>query len=201
MSWHIENDFYVNGPGNTLLDQMTVDNFRAYARIKRGIIHRLASRYDGNDTCTVAERRRRARNTIGLCLLHDIGAYLWDDYGQEMETLPNLLNEYAGYFNEEDGSDPCKFTGYWRAGNLVKSDTPNIYVSVYRGKGRAVLVVLNAGKEACDVKLTISDNLLGHKPNAIFDAETKQPLGGWRNNEQPDLFGIDSYGLRLLVVD
>jgi hypothetical protein len=202
VSWHIENDFYVDGPGNTLLDQMTVDNFRAYARLKRGIIHRLATRYGGNDTCTIEERRRRARNAIGLCLLHDIGAYQWDDMYTEFTRLPNLLHEYVGYFNEENGDDPCAFTGYWRSAPLVQCTTPDVYVSVYRGKGRAVLVILNGRKEARDVTLKINEQaLLGRKLRDVFDAEDKHSLNVWGSYERPDHLGIEPHGLRMLVVE
>lgn len=200
VSWHIENDYYVDGPTNTLLDQMTVDNFRAYARLKRGIVHRLASRYGGNDTSTIEERRRRARCTIGLCLLHDIGTYRWDDYAREMEMLPALLHQYVGFFNEE-GADACEFIGYWRAAPFVKVETPDVYVSVYRNRTRAVLVVLNSRKEVRDVKLGVLDNLLGRKPRRLFDAETGAQVGGWAHYEQWDRIGLEPHGLRLLVVE
>ena len=120
---------------------MSVGQFRAATRLKRGIVHRLASRYGGRETSTQAEQQRRSRNLVGLCLLHDIGAYLWSpEYAWEYRRLPELLHEQVGFFNE---NATCAFTGYWRSGDLVRIETPGVWASVYRGKGRAVLVVMN----------------------------------------------------------
>jgi len=208
VSWHIENDYYVDGPTNTLLDQMSVDNFRAYTRIKRGIVHRLASRYGGEEPSSQAEKRRRARNTVGLCLLHDIGAYLWSqEYQDEYQRLPQLLHDYVGYFDEEDA---CPFIGYWRIGDFVTIDTSGVYVSAFKGKNRAALVVVNGNREPVDVKFLIQKNLLGRDPSNIFDAETKQAFTTFYNKEtrkrewgEYDLrtFGIEGHGVRVFVVE
>ncbi|MCM8803288.1 MAG: DUF6067 family protein, partial [Candidatus Omnitrophica bacterium] len=42
VSWHIENDFYIDNADMTMMDNLNIDEFRALCRIKRGIIHRLA---------------------------------------------------------------------------------------------------------------------------------------------------------------
>jgi len=212
VSWHIENDYYVDGPTNTILDQMSMDQFRAYARLKRGIIHRLAARYGGGEPATQRETRRQARNIIGMCLLHDIGAYRWGNYRDEHVRLPKLLDEHVGFFDEEE---ECTFVGYWRSAPLVEVGTPDIHISVYQGKGRAALVVVNANPKPVDVAFTLTKRLLGRDPVRLFDAETGQQF---RRHELRDpktrkylgrawgeyavgRFGIENHGLRLLVAE
>ena len=210
VGWHIENDFYVSGPGNTLLDQMSMDQFRAYAGLRRGLIHRLTSRYEGQEPSTLDEIRLRARSTIGLCLLHDIGAYLWsDEYRQEYTALPELLHEEVGFFNE---AAACSFIGYWRSGDLVRVNEPGVYVSVYRGNNRAALVVMNGDRRAKEVGFELLPALLGRAPQRMIDAETRRPIERlWDTSVTPHVqrfgeyrpgaFRIEGHGLRLFVVE
>lgn len=210
VGWHIENDFYINGPTNTLLDQLTVDQFRAYAGLRRGLIHRLTSLYQGGEPTTTDEARRRARNLIGLCLLHDIGAVRWsDEYKREYDTFPALADEYVGFFSEESA---CSFTGYWRSQALLTIGAPKVYASVYRGKGRALIVLINGDRQPVDVPFTLSPALLGRAPARVYDAETRQPLLPlWDTSKlphvqrfgeyRPGVFNLEGHGFRMLVVE
>ncbi len=208
VAWHIENDFYVDGPTNTLLDQMSVHQFRSYARLKRGIIHRLASRYGGGEASTQAESRRRSRNIIGLCLLHDIGAYRWGtEYAWEHQKLPELLDEAVGFFSEDAA---CPFTGYWRSGEMVKVDTPEVYCSIYHGKGKAALVILNGNNRELDVEFELLPALLGRVPASVRDAESGYAFRTFWNPEKRvrewgEYAGrrleLGAHDLRILIVE
>ncbi len=210
VGWHIENDFYVDGPGNTLLDQLTMDQFRAYGTLRRGLIHRLASRYQGYEPCTLDESRLRARSLVGLCLLHDIGAYLWSqEYAKEYHELPAALHEAVGYFDE---SAACPFIGYWRSADLVKLGAPGVHASVYKGKDRAALVIMNADRAAKDVPFTLTRELLGRETVRLYDAESRRPIEKlWDGSVRPNVqrfgeyrageFRIEGHGLRILVAE
>ncbi|MFW5798670.1 MAG: glycoside hydrolase domain-containing protein, partial [Planctomycetota bacterium] len=211
VSWHIENDFYVDDPTNTLSDQLTLGQFRGLCRIKRGIIHRLASRYGGGaGFSSNLEQKRRGRNIVGLCLLHDIGAYRWGNYRDEHHRLPQLLHEYVGFFNEEGA---CPFTGYWRSGHLVEVTTDGVACSVYRGKDRAVLVFMNLNDKDVDAGFAIRKALLGREPVRVYDGESKQvffdqawPRGSkrqgraWGEYHAGEL-GIARHDVRFVVVE
>jgi len=206
VSWHIENDFYINSPSSTMMDELSVDQFRAMCRIKQGIIHRLATRYgvEGGPT-TVWQQRKRARSIVGLCLLHDIGAYLWGNYADEHRRLPEILHEKVGFF------DGAQFTGYWRSRHLVELDTPKVYASVYQGKGRAAIVVVNENKEPVDVPFRLHPELLPDKKiERLYDAETGYEFEQLYDRKArkrrwgeyfPGRFGIEGHGVRMLVAE
>ena len=204
VSWHIENEFYIDSNFNTMQDHLSVDKFRAMCRIKRGIIHRLATRSPGGPSIHMEQLRNRS--IVGMCLLHDIGTYRWGSYAREMRRMPGILHEKVGFF------DGAQFIGYWRSGNLVEIGADPVYASVYQGKGRAVIVVLNESRDPVDVPFEIRPDILPDKKeiSRVYDAETGYAFGQHWDKKQhrrewgeyhPGVFGIEGGGVRLIAVE
>jgi hypothetical protein len=203
IAWHVENDFYESSVDTTMQEQLPVDQFRALGRLKRGIIHRVfANPYIKGDSEQI---RRQGRSAVGMCLLHDIGSYYPGTDRFFAMTMVNLLDEKVGFF------DGAEFVPYWRNAEQVKIGTPGVYVSVYRGKGRAVLVVLNGGRGDKEVEFELQRDLLnGRKVTRIYDAETgfefKPQWDAAKNRNilgefKPGTFGLTDRGVRYIVVE
>jgi hypothetical protein len=107
--------------------------------------------------------------------------------------------------------DGAEFVGYWRSAPLVRVGTPGVYASVYRGKNRAVIVVVSDRREDLDVPFELGADLLpGRKVQRIYDGETGFPmtmhydyaLKQYRLGEfKAACFGMPDRGVRLLVVE
>ena len=141
-----------------------------------------------------------------MCLLHDIGMYRWGSYGPEMRRMPGVLQEQVGFF------DGAEFTGYWRSGHLVEMEAEDVHASVYRGKGRAVIVVLNESREPVDVPFEIDPAILkgNKKISRVYDAESGYAFGQHWDKKQhrrewgeyaPGVFGMEGGGVRLIGVE
>ncbi len=202
VAWHIENDFYVDNPEATMMDQLPVDEFRALCRIKRGIVHRLATR---GPEGTTEQMRRQGRSAVGMCLLHDIGSYLWGCDARFAPDMLRLMDEKVGYF------EGAQFLPYWRNRHVLKLDTPGVYASIYLGKGRALIVVVNEKRQDQEVAFTLEPGIVpSGKPQRMYDAETgidfpplyDSALKVYRWGEaRPGFFGMPAGGVRLLVVE
>ena len=202
VSWHIENDFYVDNAAMTQMDQLSVDEFRAMCRIKRGIIHRLASR---GPEGTVEQMRRMGRSQVGMCLLHDIGSYMWGGDKYSAPGMLKILEEKVGFF------DGAEFVPYWRNEHMIDVKTAGVYASVYRGKDRAVIVVVNERREDLDVEFDITREILGgRRIKRFYDAETGYALRPEWDREvrrrfwgemKPGVFGMRAGAVRLFVVE
>ncbi len=207
MCWHVENGFYVTGIKDSMLDQFSVDQFRSLFRLRRGIVHQIDERgYSSTGDYSNADLRKRWRVLTGLCLIHDIG---WKGDGANLDAarLAGLLDDKVGFFSEKE---TCPFTGYWRSADMVAIGTSGVYCSVYRGKDRAALVVLNENKNAVDVPFTVNDTLLGRRLKRIYDIETSAELQSIYNQTKrkyelgeylPGSFGIEGHGLRVFIVE
>lgn len=200
-SWHCENGFYVKN--NSILEQMTVDQYRAHFRLRRGIVHKLGSSNWGEDPAKSPfppnRLRMRSRSDLGLALLHDIGGSGYSKF--EAEHVVGKLHDWVGFFDEKDA---CPFTGYWRSGRMVKVNTPGVYASVYQGKDRAAVVLMNTAPEAVRADVRLLSDLLGRKVSKAFDGETGRPLndfwGAW-GDYQRGLFELAGYDFRLIFVE
>jgi hypothetical protein len=205
IAWHVENDFYIDNADLTMMEQLHMDEFRALCRLKRGIIHRLhAAVVPGG---TTEQMRRAGRSIVGMCLLHDIGSnrpYQNPDT-MVMDGMLKVMDDTVGFF------DGAEFVGYWRSAPLVRVGTPGVYASVYRGKNRAVIVVVSDRREDLDVPFELGADLLpGRKVQRIYDGETGFPmtmhydyaLKQYRLGEfKAACFGMPDRGVRLLVVE
>lgn len=168
VSWHIENDFYTVNADEAMSDHLTVEDFRAMCRIKRGIIHRLATR---GPEGTPEQQRRVGRSAVGMCLLHDIGSYTWGVDKKFANDMLDALDSSVGFF------DNAEFVPYWRNSELIKLSTPGVYASIYRGKGKALLVVLNEKRQPLDAPFTLGKDLLpGKAITRAYDAETGEAI-------------------------
>lgn len=202
VSWHIENDFYIDNEDMTMMDQLSVDEFRAMCRIKRGIIHRLASRGPAG---TTEQMRRMGRSQVGMCLLHDIGSYNWGFDRYYAPAMLKVLERNVGFF------DGAEFIPYWRNKHLIKISTPGVYASVYRGKGKAVIVVVNTRREDIDVRFELGKGILEKKKfTRLYDAETGEEFRWLWDRKlrrrvlgelKPGVFGMPWGSVRLLVVE
>lgn len=202
VSWHIENDFYMDNADSTMMDTLTMDEFRALCRIKRGIIHRLATR--GPDG-TTDQMIRAGRSSVGMCLLHDIGNNL---LGMDSKVAPDMLRIMEDQVGFYEGAE---FLPYWRNQHVLKLDAPGVYASVFRGKGRAVIVVVNTKREDLDVSFDLQPGIVASgKPARMYDGETGvefgllYPPGGGQprwGEIKPGSFGMPASGVRLLVVE
>ncbi|MCD6408494.1 hypothetical protein J7L87_05535 [bacterium] len=203
VSWHVENDFYIDNADMTMMEQLPVDQFRALCRIKRGIIHRLASRSPAGNNEQI---RKQGRSIIGMCLLHDIGSYFWGPDRYFADAILNLLEEKVGFF------EGAEFIPYWRNEKYLKIKTEGVYASIYRGRGKAVIVVVNEDRKSKNVEFEISDSILkGKIISKIYDGETgisfgkyydrKERKRKWGEFGKPGIFGIGGCEVRFLVVE
>jgi hypothetical protein len=140
-----------------------------------------------------------------MCLLHDIGSYCAGSDRFFAKATLALMDEKVGFF------DGAEFVGYWRSADLVKVGTPGAYVSVYRGKNRALLVALNGRRGDMEVKFELGKGLLNGRPvSRVYDAETgfefkphwdaatkRAALGEFK----PGCFGLPDRGVRYIVVE
>ncbi|MGC8977143.1 MAG: glycoside hydrolase domain-containing protein [Candidatus Ratteibacteria bacterium] len=202
VSWHIENDFYIDNADMTMMDNLNVDEFRALCRIKRGIIHRVAIR---GPEGTNEQIRKQGRSIIGMCLLHDIGTYYWG-FDRYFSYLVDMVDGVVGYFSG------AEFIPYWRNKNLINIKTDKVYASIYKGKGKAVIVVVNQNREDKDVEFEINDGIIeGKKITRIYDLETKSEFGRFYDNKEKrnrwgefgkaGVFGIGGGEVRFIVVE
>jgi hypothetical protein len=144
-----------------------------------------------------------------MCLLHDVGTDYWGTDKVVGPYMVGLLQDKVGFF------DGAEYIPYWR-NDLFTVDVPGVYVSLYRGNGRMIAVVLNARHEEVDVPLTLAPNVLpgGKKVQKLADAETgfvfetpwaKNAAGkqysGFGEFTTPFVFGIGDRGVRLLVLE
>ncbi len=200
-SWHCENGFYVMG--DSILDQMSIDQFRALFRLRRGIVHRLGSNEWGiepdKDPYPAQRLRMRSRTDLGLALLHDIGGSGYSKW--ESAFLVKKLDEAVGFFAEKES---CPFTGYWRSGKLAPVKTPGVYASVYQGRNRAAVVLLNANNEPVSADVNFLPALVGRKIARVLDGETGRELhhfwGAW-GDYQKGRIELPGYDFRLLFVE
>ncbi|MCM8830053.1 MAG: hypothetical protein NC824_03540, partial [Candidatus Omnitrophica bacterium] len=202
VSWHIENYFYIENADMTMMDNLSMDEFRALSRIKRGIIHRLAIRGPAE---TNEQIRLMGRSIIGMALLHDIGTYWWgpDIYFSKMV---DIVDEKVGFF------DGAEFIPYWRNKNLINIKTTGVYASIYKGKGRAAIIVVNEKRKAQDVEFEINPEIIESKKiNRIYDGETNFEFGyyydknekkyKWGEMGKPGILGIEDGGVRIIIVE
>ena len=106
--------------------------------------------------------------------------------------------------------DDAEFVPYWRNSNLIKIETPGVYASVYRGKGKAVIVALNANRADVDVRFELGPNILGGKKvERFYDGETGFPFSNLWDYDvkrafpgelKPHFFGMTGGSVRLLVL-
>jgi hypothetical protein len=202
VAWHVENDFYPRSTEGTLLDELSVDQFRALCRIKRGVIPMLHS--------TMAFRnvpRRQAwhqgRASTGLALLHDVGVR--STHSPEAPVHQQLL---ATMTNRVDFFGAAEFLPYWDNQDLVTNTSPGALISIYRDAQRAVLVVLNASdRDIPYPRIKLGNGLMGGKKDyqlRVSDAETGE---GWRCADgtwftfQERHFSFEKHGLMLLAVE
>ncbi len=200
-SWHCENGFYVMG--DSILDQMSIDQFRAHFRLRRGIVHRLGSNEWGiepdKEPYPAQRLRMRSRIDLGLALLHDIGGSGYSKW--ESAFTVRKLDEWVGFFAEKEA---CPFTGYWRSGKLAQVKTPGVFASIYQGTNRAAVVLLNANKEPVSADVKLLPALVGRKIGRVLDGETGRELhhfwGAW-GDYQKGRFELPGYDFRLLIVE
>ncbi len=203
VAWHVENEFYTDNEDTTMVDQLPVDVFRAMCRIKRGIVHRLATR---GPEGTVEQVRRAGRNAVGMCLLHDIGSYGWGADRDFSPDMLDLLDRQVGFF------DGAEFIGYWRNRHVL-IETPGVYASLYRNRERtrAVAVVLSSRRGDVDVRFRLRDGLLKNREvTRITDGETGRAFGLHYDRKtrrrrlgelKIDRFGMPDRGVRLLILE
>ncbi len=213
VAWHVENGFDQHSSNQDDFDVLSLDEFRALFRTRRGIVHLLASWCTAEKVSTAEEIRRRNRLKAGLCLLHDIGitAEVYRrGLSEDNKVMSDLMDKYVGFFSEEQ---ECRFTGYWRAGKYVKIKSSRVHASVYKGKNRAVLVVVNENREPVSAEFSFTRELLGRDPAKVFDAETGREFhNGYYYDTQgkahqawgqykPGFFPIEGHGVRLIVLE
>lgn len=203
VAWHIENDFYTSNEDTTMVEQLPVDQFRALTRIKRGIIHRLATR---GPKGTHEQIRKVGRNAVGMCLLHDIGAYNWGSVAEYQHGLLDILDEKVGFFAD------AEFVPYWDNSDLLTIEEKGVYASIYRGNGKAVIVLLSSLRGGADIHLNLNPKniLKGGKINRVYDPEEDRTMRV-RNIPETKMtqvyemkkytLGIEDRGVRLIVVE
>jgi hypothetical protein len=140
-----------------------------------------------------------------MCLLHDIGSYLWGDDAKFAPGMLRVLEDKVGFF------EGAEFLPYWRNQYLLKTAPPGVYASIYRGLSRAVIVVVNANRQDQEVSFTLAPGIIpSGKPARLYDGETGEefswlydaPTRQYRWGElQPGTFGMPAGGVRLLVVE
>lgn len=93
---------------------------------------------------------------VGLAYLHGISA---DGYSGQHYPHTFRLYEALDYFDLR--GDTVKFTGYWENGDRVKTDNPEVPVSLYTRLGRAMLFAVNLSKEPQTVHVKLDFARLG----------------------------------------
>ncbi len=184
VSWHIENDFSARPTVMEFYESMA--QFRAMVRIKRGIVHQLDIRPVGAKEAQVES----ARSIWGMALLHDIGSR--HGAGAALKAIDGAV----GFF------DGAEFVPYWRNSHLLRIDTPDVYVSLYRGRGKAVAVVVNRVREEKEVAYRLESAILGgNSPRRIYDGETGEEFATAKGEAKPGTFHMPPVGVRLLVIE
>jgi hypothetical protein len=159
----------------TLLEQLSVDRFRALHSIYGGLIPNIRSNSEMSVSNPMA-----ARSVMGLALLHDMGCdpgSLGSKGGHENCTkMLRILDREVNYFDES----ACEFLPYWATPETVKAEDAGVRVTAYRNKGiaRALLVLLNENpqKGGITTRLRIADErLLGHKAKRLYDPWVEEP--------------------------
>jgi hypothetical protein len=208
IGWHIEEIFYGQTKGKGYFGVLSPDQFRAVTRSRGGIIPRLAPRADQD--LTPAELSHFTRTAYGMCALTDIGAYMQgqQDYDAivngripiEQNRIRMMLDQVGAY----DGTGEC--IPYWRSKGLVhvkpgmeKNPYLNgLLVTVYRGRGKALLVIANPmDKEVEFVHWAhvIENSVLGHPVQQMVDAETLQSL------QNGPAIRVPAYDFRFLLLE
>lgn len=172
--WLVENDWYINGAGRTLIDHMGgLDTFRAMACTKT--MQLVAKPWIHPGTATDDPRYEKViRSITGVLLAHDV----------QNGGMDAKLRRWLNFHVDFDDGKACGFSGYWDvAKTTVDTGDPDVKCSVYGNGPRknAVLWLLNAGTEDKTPKgVTFSSNLFGWRKNfecvKAFDAETGAPL-------------------------
>jgi hypothetical protein len=174
-AWFTEGYVYVFRPAMTLLEQLSVDRFRALHSIYGGLIPNIRSNSEMSVSNPMA-----ARSVMGLALLHDMGCdpgSLGSKGGHENCTkMLRILDREVNYFDES----ACEFLPYWATPETVKAEDAGVRVTAYRNKGiaRALLVLLNENpqKGGITTRLRIADErLLGHKAKRLYDPWVEEP--------------------------
>ncbi len=178
VAWLVENDWYITGAGNDLLDHLPLDTFRAMACSKT--MQLVAKPWIANPTPATDPRFDHVeRSILGTLIAHDIHNYQFPNYHNIYDTM--LGRNLNFQVNFEDGY-ACKFQGYWDTPvALVNTKYPEVKCSVYYNpsRGTAVLWLLNAGQQDRTISgLTFSSDLIGRNKECanVFDAETGVPL-------------------------
>jgi hypothetical protein len=202
--WLVENDWYINGAGRTLLDHMSLDTFRAMACTKT--MQQVAKPWISPGTAKDDPRYERVvRSITGVLLAHDV----------QNGPLDAKLRRWLNFHVDFDDGRACQFRGYWETGALVNTKDPDVKCSVYLNPGRktAVLWLLNAGKEDKTLTGVIgSSDLFAWRKNldctAAFDAETGAPVpvtpaGDWEKIKAfalPAPLVVKAHGFRAIAV-
>ncbi|MCM8804391.1 MAG: DUF6067 family protein [Candidatus Omnitrophica bacterium] len=210
IGWHIENEFY--SPSDDLLNDLSVDSFRALTKCRGGIIPQLDSSPGS---------LKAIRIVLGLCLLHDIGERSipsWNPYFYQLkEKILKTLEQEISFFS----GDPI-FVPYWRQ-DIVKFSTEKVYASIYLYKQlqplesnylskrkKAAIILLNENKNETWIEnFEIDSKKLGFEVSRIWDLETgfDIPLSyskekGYKFGETaPEKIFIKGHDFRILIVE
>jgi hypothetical protein len=202
VAWHVENDFNPNSPDGTILDELTVDQFRALCRIKRGIIEVLDSKMSFRNVPRHLAMRQ-ARTSYGLALLHDIGGRATHNPGAPVHrALLDTMTRHVDFYGK------AEFLPYWDNADMVTNTVPGTHISVYRDGRKAVLVIVNTSdRDIPYPRLKFGPALSGGKRShelTVADAETAD---GWRWTDDTWFtyderhFQFEKHGLMLLAVE
>lgn len=169
--WMVENDWYINGAGRTLIDHMgSIDTFRAMACTKT--MNLVAKPWIHPGTAKEDPRYDRVvRSITGVLMAHDV----------QNGPLDAKLRRWLNFHVDFDDGRACLFRGYWDILGLVETGDPEVKCSVYFSprRGNAVLWLLNTGKEDKTLTgVTFSSDLIGRDRECrrAFDAETGAPV-------------------------
>ncbi len=171
--WLVENDWYINGEGWTLLDHMSLDTFRAMACTKT--MQLVAKPWINPGTPKEHPGYEKViRSITGVLLAHDV----------QNGGMDAKLRRWLNYQVDFDDGKACQFTGYWDVPiAVVDTKDPDVKCSIYYNSQRktAVLWFLNAGKaDKTLTGVTFSSDLFGWRKNndchVAFDAETGAPV-------------------------
>ena len=186
---------------------LSPDQFRAVTRSRGGIIPRLAPRADQD--LTAAEQSHFNRTAYGMCALHDIGAYMHgqQDYEAvnsgripiEQNRIRMMLDQVGAY----EGDGEC--IPYWRSKAYVhvkpgqeKSPANALLVTVYRGRGKALLVIANPTDKPVEFvhwAHVIEPALLGFGERQTVDAEN------WQQLQNGPAITVNAYDFRFVLIE